>query len=522
MNAPAPIPWQGASRTPRKWQADALPIVVDAMRRRVRGLVSATPGSGKSVLAAEIAWLALLKLGTRVIVFSAPRLMLVDQLAGTIGERVGHDTVGVFHGKRKEAHRQIVVCSNASLPALSLELAERGRRVALLVVDEAHSSEADTLRETIPTLNAICVLGFTGTPFRSAPEQTISLFTEILYRYTMQEAISDGVLVPHRVERFRGTDPGTLDEVCLDLMREHTAGPGIFSARGIEDAEEFAAWLTEQGEPSEAIHSKHSKAERDIKLAKLRAGELRTLVHVSLLAEGVDFPWLRWIGMRRNVDASVRTIQESMRVLRALLDAMDIERFGPKVDGVILDPHLIFGRRGWETSEAIGQALEEAAEAEEAEPTAVRGEREIKEQEAVALDLLLVYLGDARRELLDSSIVDPRAVPDGGWMLAPVSQGQVDALKKASKLTRHIPHEEHRDAMKALVKVPWALTKGQASDLLDVLFGGARWCRESAKRTGREPWRVQWPARSLEMEPPDAGQVHEITKLGRRKLPRRT
>jgi len=504
------IPWEGSQWPPRKWQAEALPVVIDAMKRGVPAMVAAVMGAGKSILQAEVGRLALPKLAGRAIVYTVPRLRLVDQLAATLRERLGAHVVGTYSGRRKQPDRPVIVCCNASLPALGLDLAAAGRAIVLLIADEAHGTEASTLRDTIPTLAPRCLLGFTATPFRSVPEESISLFREIVYRYSITDAVRDGVLVEPRVVRFKGTqEPGELDQVCLDMLREHGDGPGIVSAVDIQDAEDYAAWLTGQGFDALAIHSRHRAREQEDRLAQLRDGKVRALVHVSLLAEGVDLPWLRWICLRRHVSARVRFLQEVGRVLR-------VDRNNPgKVDGVIMDPHLLLGQHGWTSAEAIGEALEQAAAAEESEPSTVRGTREVVEHEAIALDLLLAYLESARAELEQAGVIKGKAIDPGGWQIVPVSEKQVDAIKSAGRLTRHIPGE-HREAIRALTYVPWALTRGQASDLLDVLYGGARWCRTRADARGVQHYRVQWPAGRLTVEQPDEAAIKSIAKLGRR------
>jgi len=283
--------WSG--KTPRKWQADALPVILDALHRGERGIVSAVMGAGKSILQAEVAANVP---GSCVVV--APRQELVRQLGATFAERLGADEVGLYFAESKQI-RRVTVCCAASLPYL----APKVEGADLLIADEVHGSESARLLEAIPAVRAKSLVGFTATPFRSRPSQSISLFDKILYRYTMSQALSDGCLVPMRHVRYEGTHPGGVDAECLEMIRQHGEGPGIVSADSIEDAEEYAAWLTERKIVSEAIHSGNSGPERAEKLSKLHGGAIRALVHVSLLAEGMDLPWLRWLCLRRKVGA---------------------------------------------------------------------------------------------------------------------------------------------------------------------------------------------------------------------------
>lgn len=518
---PTILPWEGAEYPPRQWQADALPVIVDGLKRRESGIVSAIMGSGKSILQAEIVRLAMRQIGGRAIVCCVPTEALVLQIADTMSTRVGAARVGVYYGRKKQPQKPVIVTCNPSLPSLHVDLAGQRRKVALAIVDEAHRSEAAQVRDTIPALDPVCLVGFTATPFRSVPTETVSLFDRVFYRYTLDDAITDGVLVPPQVIRWPGLEQPPPDEACLAMMRQHARGPGIVSAMTIADAEAYAGWLTERGWEARAIHSQIPAGQRPELIRQLREGEIRCLVHVSLLAEGVDLPWLRWLCLRRPVQARVRFLQEigrALRVLHPVTHAADIERFGVKSGAVILDPHLLLGRHGWDTVEAIGQALQAAADAEAAEDAGARSPWEAREEEIVALDLLLAYLRRARADLLRAGVCEDRGIRAGGWQLAPVSARQVEAILGASRLTRHIPGE-CRDPLKALAKVPWALTRGEASDLLDVLFGGARWARVEAGRLGlSEPWRLQWSAGDLRVggEVPDAESVDAIKRFGRR------
>ena len=521
MTAPpaGPIPWQGARFPPRRWQAEALPLAIDCARRGKRGLISAVMGAGKASVIAELCWIASHKSDGRAIVVLVPSMALVEQLAATIRERCGARAVGVFYGPKKQADRPIVVCCNPSAPNLALALASLGRRVSLLVIDEAHRSQAETLREVIPLFAAKAQVGLTATPYRSIRAESLELFDEVVYRYPLQEAVLDGVLVPMRYVRIVGEElpPGSVDDVCLDMMRAECAdlGPGIVSATSIADAEAYAGWLTERDWPAAAIHSRHDKRERELRLLRLRQGEVRCLVHVSLLAEGVDLPWLRWLCLRRPVGASVRFLQEIGRAFRAFPGGEP-----PKRDATILDPHLLLGRHGLVSSEAIGKALEEAAE--EMEGREPRSARERTEAEVVALDLLVAYLEDVHRRLTDAGIVGPSKYAPGGWQLADVSEKQVDAINGASKLTRHVPGQ-CRAPIKALVKVPWALNRGQAAMLLDVLFGGARWARPQIDvEAGVYPSQVQWSPWLVRVDAPDHETILAAGRSGRKMEPERT
>ena len=108
----------------------------------------------------------------------------------------------------------------------------------------------------------------------------------------------------------------------------------------------------------------------------------------------------------------------------------------------------------------------------------------------------------------------------GGWALADVSLKQVEAIKGASKLTRHVP-EEHRKAIKTLAGVPYALTRGDAADLLDVLYGGARWARPQIDtERGIYPNQIQWDASAVKVAAPGHDELLAAGRGGRKSAPK--
>lgn len=361
-----------------------------------------------------------------------------------------------------------------------------------VVVHNCHSSQADHLKAAIIATEPVCQVGFTATPMRSIRKERLELWDEVVYRYTMEDALRDGVLVPMRVVRQDGLENRPLDEACLEMIRSHTSGPGIVSARSIADAEAYAEWLRARGVGAEAIHSKLPQATQDERLRRLRARALDCLVHVSLLAEGVDFPWLRWICLRRKVSASVRFLQEIGRPMRAEPG---------KTECVVIDPHLLLGRFGLRPAEAIGQALELAAienELADAQDQRERKPGEPTQEEAIAIEGLLAHLDDVAEWLRHQGVLNEQRM-DGsaGWALADITHKQVEALGRAGRLTRHVPMK-HRSALKALMHVPWALNRGEAMTLLGVLYAGAKWARAEGERR-QLPDRVMWSLKWDEM-----------------------
>ena len=108
MTAPLYIaelePWEDLGFEPRKWQARALPRVLNALDRNVSGVVRAATGAGKSVLIAEVCRMR----ARDQIVVTTPTQNLVAQLQATIQKRLG-EPVGQWYGRTKTKQR-VTVC----------------------------------------------------------------------------------------------------------------------------------------------------------------------------------------------------------------------------------------------------------------------------------------------------------------------------------------------------------------------------------------------------------------------------
>ena len=374
-----PIPTE-PPRPLRAWQARALAAVRPALGRSItpegatapralRPVVSAFMGAGKSVFIAELARLCALR-GYHVVV-ATPRQKLVRQLGETIQAFVP-DTGLVMSGYRQPA--RVIVACYASLEQARACLEESGRPCDLLIVDECHGSEAPRHADAMLALKPRWMVGLTATPFRSNEAERLSLWDEVVFRYSFADGLRDGVVttitpihwtpdcVPHlpEPEGERTADPSApvVDDALIAMFRRHgLPGPTLANAVSIADADAFSDRLTRHGYPAASIHSRLTWAEQCERIEALRVGQIAVLVHVSMLSEGADFPWLAALACRRNVKAKVRFVQEVGRVCRTNAG---------KATGYVFDPLALLASHGLEHPEALGAAIDEAGDAEEA------------------------------------------------------------------------------------------------------------------------------------------------------------
>lgn len=396
--------WRGF--TPRDWQAEALDKAKEALERGARGIIRATTGSGKSVVQAELVahLVGKLERGERIVV-SAPTQKLVAQLGATIEARCP-GMVGRYYQYNKELHRPIIVVCHASMwdgqvvcpdchglepspTVIELEgdelararsafneaaiggdlrhcersfhhkravsrcsrlagaLLEEALIVRFWVADECHKTECDQVLGFDQRVQPVQSIGFTATPWRASEDESLTLFEELLYDYGPARAIKDGVVIRPTIVSYEG-EATSLDAACVEMIKAHLEvhpGSGVVSADSIADADRFARVLITEGIEARSIHSQLSQAEQADRIAALEEGTLDCLVHVCLLAEGVDLPWLTWLCMRRESVSRVRFVQEVGRVIRT---------FDGKSNAYVLDPNDFFGRLSLDYSAVLG------------------------------------------------------------------------------------------------------------------------------------------------------------------------
>lgn len=464
--------WIDAPWKPRRWQEKALPVAIQALKAGNRPVISAIMGAGKSVLIAELVYQALKKLHPDYkIVVVAPRQNLIRQLSKTISIRCGAENVGVYYAQEKDISKKVVVTTFVSTPTIAKSI-----KVAMMIGDEVHGTEGEHFKVCYEDLAPSCAIGFTATPYRSNENETLSLWDEVIYRYTAADALADGVIVPWRLHHWDGKGSSDVDQVCHRLIQKMD-GPGVVSALDIEDAKAYATYLNENGIKAAAIHSRMKQDERDRLIKMLEKGAIRCLVHVSLLAEGVDLPWLRWICLRRPVGARVRFVQEVGRVLRS----------HPNKDiAHIIDPHDLFGVHCLSNPERLGEALSKEEKEYEDELVKLEPDQDKREEvrkmpPAKAFGQIDSYVSNLLSVLRSARVCDPPSTwEEERWRGGSPSAKQLETVTKLKWASRYLP-KEIRESVKLIIEKASSFNKGTVSDLLSILFGLSKSSSEARK-----------------------------------------
>ncbi len=332
----------------RPYQIEAQRAIVEARKRGLRGqLVSLATGLGKTVIIATLPKLLELR-PTDVTLVVAHRDELIQQLEEKMKAQNPDAIVGI---EKAEAFAPddctIVVATVQTLTGARLaRFATRfGRRIALLVIDEAHHAAAPTYRALLDKIllkrpDAL-VIGFTATPARGDGVALAEIFPDKVYEMDARAGIDAGYLVP--VTSYAIATETDLDAVAsragdfvlgqladaVDndernaavLEAYQTIVPGkktlVFTA-SVEHARHVAALFKGAGIRAEFASGDTPTVEREAIVAAFRGAKLDVLVNCGLYLEGFDVPSIEVIINARPTKSTTLYTQVTGRGLRPL------------------------------------------------------------------------------------------------------------------------------------------------------------------------------------------------------------
>lgn len=521
MSSPSVSNWSG--RDPRRWQVEAFAAYAAARDAGSLsgGVFAACTGSGKSIHLAEVVADLLTRVASPgVVVVTTPTVALVEQLSATLAARLG-EPVGVYYTRGKDTAQRVVVTCHPSFGDCLAALAKAGRVVAWWCADECHRTDSPQILQPAATIADVPRVGWSATPYKSDPDPSkgLTLWLHELYRYGADDAIADGALVPWQSSGLSSHDARRVNDLAAaaDLLKpgdprrdriaeeqqeivdaaslrwvQQQRGPGVVSARGVVDAEAFAKRLEDCGVRALTVHANQSRDIRAARLEALQKGDLDCVVHVQILVEGVDLPWLQW-GCLRRPRGRVGFVQEVGRFLRSAPGKSHADLF---------DPYGLFVRHGIDhVAQLAGALVEEVEEVEEdAEQVATvelvdpltgkvyRVPRESKARTsvqtiAVAHAVSTSYVSECVSVLRAQGLIEGAQHERGQWRLQPASAPQLVRLENAGKRMRMLKRrpepvakaiayaydlllDEHLATLKAGLQT--TLRKGVLSDFISL------------------------------------------------------
>ena len=315
-------------------------------------LIEAPTGSGKSVMAREIARREIDKGG--VVLAVAPKITLLDQLAATFADlrpQIIHQAKrydkrsGLFVSTIQTAHRR-----------------ELNFTPTMIIIDEVHHGFSGKMIANLLNEFDGRLIGLSATPYdkEGEPLQGFDLHID---DYDMRYMIEHGYLVPLRcyepIEvdltgiRITGGDYNQGDlakkfNTIDSVMQVVAATKEMIKARKqalaftvtINHAQALAEAYNDAGIPAAAMHSKLADDEKSAIMEAFKRGELKVLTNPDMLTTGFDHPPTDTVVLARATKSANLYRQMVGRVLRPS---------DGKIDAVMLDCAGVIADLGFPT-----------------------------------------------------------------------------------------------------------------------------------------------------------------------------
>ena len=259
-------------------------------------------GAGKTVCFSHIAQSAAKK-GNRVLI-AVHRQELLDQACRSLP--MPHGVIAANRAMDLSAAVQV-----ASVQTLARRLHKLPRDFfQLVIIDEAHHSNAGTWARTLEHFHQAHLLGVTATPIRLDGRGLGEHYQSMVEGPSAAWLTDNGYLAPARVLAPPGFDAtglrkrmgdfdtkeaehriGTIMGDCLSHYRKHLDGQtAIAFCCSVAHAEAVARLFMGAGIPAASIDGSMTSEQRRDLLQALGTGRIRVLTSCALIGEGVDVP----------------------------------------------------------------------------------------------------------------------------------------------------------------------------------------------------------------------------------------
>ena len=282
-------------------------------------LIVSAPGSGKSVVIAEIARLTV-KRGGHVLFF-VHRQELVKQIKDSFIKQ----NVDLSH------------CTIMTVGKVANRL-ETLPKPNLIIVDESQHSRAMTYCKIFNYYSDVPRLGFTGSPWRLSGKGFKDIYSAMVQGPTTKWLIEHHKLAPFTVYGYQLGDAELLkrgstgdytgksmDEFSKSIIHGDIVKSWLKFAKNrktivychsVNFSKEVAQAFRNAGINAVHADAKTPESKRDKIMADFKKGKIKILCNVELYGEGVDVPDCSCVVLLRPTESLVIYLQQSMRCMR--------------------------------------------------------------------------------------------------------------------------------------------------------------------------------------------------------------
>jgi superfamily II DNA or RNA helicase len=340
-----------APLTPYPHQEDALAAMSVARDEGISSyLIESAPGTGKTLTAAERAVDHLARDSGNRVLYLCQRTGLLKYAHSTFTRQIDGEVSSGFIGSRQRTvDGQITFAMLQSMyhPHDDTDAFYKTidpEAYSLVVVDEAQHGPAPTYREVIEHFQPDERLSMSGVPYRHDGLNLNAMLGPTVYRKTLPESITQGLVTPMRYHLYddrldavidiedlaQPLSPGMLnrlfflpwrDEKMLSIVGDEASEidnlNGMMFCKSIKHAEHMAQLARKILPYSvQPIHSQQSAREQEYHTDALRDGELELATVVGMFDEGIDLPRLNFIALFSDTASEGLWLNKIGRVLR--------------------------------------------------------------------------------------------------------------------------------------------------------------------------------------------------------------
>lgn len=282
-------------------------------------LIQSPPGSGKSVMIAEVVKKAVEK-GSHIL-FIVHRKELIYQITNTLNTHgVDLNHVDILSEKRAR------------------NILQELKPPTIILTDETHHSRAKTYTEIYEYFPNALRLGFTATPWRSNGKGFTDIYDEMVEGPSVEWLISNNRLADYDyksiamadTKKLKKSSTGDYTKKSMDEAipkaiygdivgnyKKYAQGQKtILYAHSVEASKDIALEFQAQGINAVHADSKTKSVEREQIMEDFRSGTIKVLCNVDLISEGFDVPDCTCVILARPTDSLVLFMQQAMRSMR--------------------------------------------------------------------------------------------------------------------------------------------------------------------------------------------------------------
>jgi superfamily II DNA or RNA helicase len=293
----------------RDYQRNLSGLTVEHMNEGGAPCLVSPTGSGKTVMLAEVT--RLYRQWGYQVILAAHRNEIIKQLAASCRKHC-NEPVGFYTAKRMTEDRGIMVTMMPTLARRREAISTFKGRVLLL--DECHHIQAKTYQEIIRAMQPAFFAGASATPITPTGAGLGKFgITKLILGPQPKQLMDDGSLCKYKM--FGGDDAVVDTEgvttrggdfkkeeieerivkVQGDFLRDllhfnPDLHPTITVTISVEHANRIAEEYRAQGISAEVVIGTTSDRDRDYAFERFTAGDLKVIVSVALIDEGLDLP----------------------------------------------------------------------------------------------------------------------------------------------------------------------------------------------------------------------------------------